>query len=191
VSYQVLARKWRPQVFQAVVGQDPVTRTLQNALSSGRVAHAYLFTGPRGVGKTTTARLSRKRWPALSAKDPKRAASAPPCQDFVSGAPVDVMEIDAASKHGRRRHPHPFGRTSSTRRPAAASRSTSWMRSTCCRGPPSMLFSRRWRSRRLTWSSCSPPRTRARYPPPCSRAASASISVPYPRSSSRQPSARS
>jgi len=57
MSYQVLARKWRPQTFDAVVGQDAITRTLRNALASGRVAHAYLFAGPRGVGKTTTARL--------------------------------------------------------------------------------------------------------------------------------------
>src|SRR5438876_12209515 len=60
VSYQVLARKWRPQTFEAVVGQDAITRTLRNALASGRVAHAYLFAGPRGVGKTTTARLLAK-----------------------------------------------------------------------------------------------------------------------------------
>ena len=60
MTYQVLARKWRPQAFDAVVGQDAVTRTLRNALASGRVAHAYLFTGPRGVGKTTTARLLAK-----------------------------------------------------------------------------------------------------------------------------------
>ena len=56
-SYQVLARKWRPQTFEAVVGQDAITRTVKNALVSGRIAHAYLFAGPRGVGKTTTARL--------------------------------------------------------------------------------------------------------------------------------------
>src|SRR5437870_12863018 len=56
VSYQVLARKWRPQTFEAVVGQDAITRTLRNALASGRIAHAYLFAGPRGIGKTTTAR---------------------------------------------------------------------------------------------------------------------------------------
>src|SRR5262249_34710666 len=54
---QVLARKWRPQTFEAVVGQDAITRTVRNALASGRIAHAYLFAGPRGVGKTTTARL--------------------------------------------------------------------------------------------------------------------------------------
>ncbi|PYM83188.1 MAG: DNA polymerase III subunit gamma/tau, partial [Candidatus Rokuibacteriota bacterium] len=57
MAYQVLARKYRPQAFDAVVGQDAITRTLRNALASGRIAHAYLFAGPRGVGKTTTARL--------------------------------------------------------------------------------------------------------------------------------------
>jgi len=100
VSYQVLARKWRPQVFQAVVGQDPVTRTLQNALSSGRVAHAYLFTGPRGVGKTTTARLLAKALACTRREGPEACGVCPSCADFVSGAPVDVMEIDAASNTG-------------------------------------------------------------------------------------------
>ena len=60
MSYQVLARKWRPQTFEAVVGQEPITRTLRNALAADRIAHAYLFAGPRGVGKTTTARLLAK-----------------------------------------------------------------------------------------------------------------------------------
>ena len=69
MTYQVLARKWRPQVFAAVVGQDPVTRTLQNALASGRVAHAYLFTGPRGVGKTSMARIFAK---ALNRSEERR-----------------------------------------------------------------------------------------------------------------------
>jgi len=100
VTYQVLARKWRPQVFEAVVGQDPVTRTLQNALKSGRVAHAYLFTGPRGVGKTTTARLLAKALACTQRSGPEACNACPSCQDFVSGAPVDVMEIDAASNTG-------------------------------------------------------------------------------------------
>src|SRR5215813_1024637 len=98
--YQVLARKWRPQAFEAVVGQDPVTRTLQNALKSGRVAHAYLFTGLRGVGKTTTARLLAKALACTQRTGPEACNACPSCQDFVSGAPVDVMEIDAASNTG-------------------------------------------------------------------------------------------
>ena len=97
MTYQVLARKWRPQEFDAVVGQDPVTRTLRNALSSGRVAHAYLFTGPRGVGKTTTARLLAKALACTARTGPEACGACPSCRDFVSGAPVDVMEIDAAS----------------------------------------------------------------------------------------------
>src|SRR6202795_2978007 len=100
MTYQVLARKWRPQVFAAVVGQDPVTRTLQNALASGRVAHAYLFTGPRGVGKTPTAGLLPKGLACTQRTGPEACGACPSCQDFVSGAPVDVMEIDAASNTG-------------------------------------------------------------------------------------------
>jgi len=97
MTYQVLARKWRPQAFDAVVGQDPVTRTLRNALASGRVAHAYLFTGPRGVGKTTTARLLAKALACTARTEPEACGTCPSCRDFASGAPVDVMEIDAAS----------------------------------------------------------------------------------------------
>jgi len=97
LTYQVLARKWRPQVFDAVVGQDPVTRTLRNALASGRVAHAYLFTGPRGVGKTTTARLLAKALACTARTGTEACGACPSCLDFTSGAPVDVMEIDAAS----------------------------------------------------------------------------------------------
>jgi DNA polymerase-3 subunit gamma/tau len=97
MTYQVLARKWRPQEFDAVVGQDPVTRTLRNALASGRVAHAYLFTGQRGVGKTTTARLLAKALACTERTGAEACGRCPSCADFVSGAPVDVMEIDAAS----------------------------------------------------------------------------------------------
>jgi DNA polymerase III subunit gamma/tau len=97
LTYQVLARKWRPQVFDAVVGQDPVTRTLRNALASDRVAHAYLFTGPRGVGKTTTARLLAKALACTARTGTEACGECPSCKDFGSGAPVDVMEIDAAS----------------------------------------------------------------------------------------------
>ena len=101
MTYQVLARKWRPQAFDAVVGQDAVTRTLRNALASGRVAHAYLFTGPRGVGKTTTARLLAKALACTArAEAPEACGKCPSCVDFASGAPVDVLEIDAASNNG-------------------------------------------------------------------------------------------
>jgi DNA polymerase-3 subunit gamma/tau len=97
MTYQVLARKWRPAAFDAVVGQEPITRTLRNALLSGRVAHAYLFTGPRGIGKTTTARLLAKALCCPERTGAEACGVCPSCQDFVSGAPVDVMEIDAAS----------------------------------------------------------------------------------------------
>src|SRR5258706_14875555 len=87
LTYQVLARKWRPQVFDAVVGQDPVTRTLRNALASRRVAHAYLFTGPRGVGKTTTARLLANA-PAGTPRTRTQGCGACPARRHLpSGAP--------------------------------------------------------------------------------------------------------
>ncbi|HKZ03886.1 MAG TPA: DNA polymerase III subunit gamma/tau [Methylomirabilota bacterium] len=101
MTYQVLARKWRPQMFDAVVGQDAITRTLRNALASGRVAHAYLFTGPRGVGKTTTARLLAKALACTGrGTEPEACGRCASCVDFASGAPVDVLEIDAASNNG-------------------------------------------------------------------------------------------
>ncbi|HSC28837.1 MAG TPA: DNA polymerase III subunit gamma/tau, partial [Vicinamibacterales bacterium] len=100
LSYQVLARKWRPQTFDAVVGQDAITRTLKNALASGRIAHAYLFAGPRGVGKTTTARLLAKALlcPARTGSDACAACAV--CHEVQAGAAVDVIEIDAASNRG-------------------------------------------------------------------------------------------
>jgi DNA polymerase-3 subunit gamma/tau len=101
MTYQVLARKWRPQAFDAVVGQDAITRTLRNALASGRVAHAYLFTGPRGVGKTTTARLLAKALACTGrSTEPEACGKCPSCLDFAASAPVDVLEIDAASNNG-------------------------------------------------------------------------------------------
>jgi DNA polymerase-3 subunit gamma/tau len=99
-SYQVLARKWRPQTFEAVVGQDAITRTVKNALASGRIAHAYLFAGPRGVGKTTTARLLARALlcPERSGAEPCGACVA--CREAQTGATVDIVEIDAASNRG-------------------------------------------------------------------------------------------
>jgi DNA polymerase-3 subunit gamma/tau len=98
MSYQVLARKWRPQLFEAVVGQDAITRTLRNALASGRVAHAYLFAGPRGVGKTTTARLLARALLCPERKDAEACGKCAVCRD--TGTSVDVVEIDGASNRG-------------------------------------------------------------------------------------------
>jgi DNA polymerase III subunit gamma/tau len=97
VSYQVIARKWRPQKFDDVVGQQAVTRTLRNALASGRLAQAFVFAGPRGVGKTTTARILARalncdRGPTA---DPCGACDA--CIEIAEGRDMDVLEIDAAT----------------------------------------------------------------------------------------------
>jgi DNA polymerase-3 subunit gamma/tau len=100
VSYQVLARKWRPQTFDAVVGQDAITRTLRNALASGRIAHAYLFAGPRGIGKTTTARLLARALLCPERKGPEPCGTCGVCRESAAGTLVDVLEIDGASNRG-------------------------------------------------------------------------------------------
>ena len=81
MSYQVLARKWRPQVFDDVVGQTHITRTLQNAISSGRLAHAFLFSGPRGVGKTTTARILAKALNCANGPTPTPCGNCDSCRE--------------------------------------------------------------------------------------------------------------
>ncbi len=101
MAYQVLARKWRPQTFEEVVGQEPVNRTLQNALSAGRVAHAFLFSGPRGVGKTSVARILAKALNCLSGgPTPHPCNSCQVCKEITSGSSLDVLEIDGASNRG-------------------------------------------------------------------------------------------
>jgi len=100
LSYQVLARKWRPQTFDAVVGQDAITRTLRNALASGRLAHAYLFAGPRGIGKTTTARLLAKALLCPERTGAEPCGTCPVCRESAAGTLVDVIEIDGASNRG-------------------------------------------------------------------------------------------
>ncbi|HMH53870.1 MAG TPA: DNA polymerase III subunit gamma/tau, partial [Candidatus Acidoferrum sp.] len=99
-DYQVLARKWRPQTFEAVVGQDAITRTVKNALVSGRIAHAYLFAGPRGVGKTTTARLLARALLCPERTDAEPCGTCVACREAQTGATVDIIEIDAASNRG-------------------------------------------------------------------------------------------
>jgi DNA polymerase-3 subunit gamma/tau len=100
MSYQVLARKWRPQVFEDVVGQGHITRTLQNAISSGRLAHAFLFSGPRGVGKTTTARILAKALNCAQGPTPHPCGKCDSCLETAAGTSVDVIEIDGASNRG-------------------------------------------------------------------------------------------
>jgi DNA polymerase III subunit gamma/tau len=100
MSYQVLARKWRPQVFEDVVGQAHITRTLQNAITSGRLAHAFLFSGPRGVGKTTTARILAKALNCEKGPTPTPCGKCDSCLETAAGTAVDVVEIDGASNRG-------------------------------------------------------------------------------------------
>jgi len=98
---QVLYRKWRPQTLSEVAGQEHVTRTLKNALERGRVAHAYLFCGPRGTGKTSTGRILAKAVNCLTSGgrgEPCNACAS--CQSVTSGTALDVIEIDAASNRG-------------------------------------------------------------------------------------------
>ena len=100
MSYQVIARKYRPQRFADVVGQEHVTQTLSNAIASGRIAHAYLFSGPRGTGKTTIARIFAKclnatDGPSVDFKDDDER-----CVEITQGRALDVLEIDGASNNG-------------------------------------------------------------------------------------------
>lgn len=100
MSYQVLARKWRPRQFSEVLGQEHVTRSLQNALSSGRIAHAILLTGPRGVGKTTIARIFAKALCCEKGPAPEPCDACNPCREIAEGSAIDVQEIDGASNRG-------------------------------------------------------------------------------------------
>ena len=100
MAYQVLARKWRPQRFDEVVGQQPVTRTLRNAIASGRVAHAFVFAGPRGCGKTTTARILAKALNCVKGPAPEPCGACDACIEIAQGRDIDVLEIDAASHTG-------------------------------------------------------------------------------------------
>ncbi|MDR1496850.1 MAG: DNA polymerase III subunit gamma/tau [Puniceicoccales bacterium] len=95
--YQVIARRWRPQQFDEIVGQEHIVRTLKNAIETKRVGHAYLFVGPRGTGKTTTARIFAKALNCTDGPKVNPPADDPICQAIVAGSCIDVIEIDAAT----------------------------------------------------------------------------------------------
>ncbi|MCC6764124.1 MAG: DNA polymerase III subunit gamma/tau [Deltaproteobacteria bacterium] len=100
MAYLVLARKWRPQRFEDVVGQDHVTTTLRNAITQGRIAHAFLFSGPRGVGKTTIARLLARALNCERGPTAEPCGTCGSCADIAAGSALDVAEIDGASNTG-------------------------------------------------------------------------------------------
>jgi DNA polymerase-3 subunit gamma/tau len=97
MSYQVIARKWRPQTFEDVVGQQAITRTLQNAIADQRLHHAYIFSGPRGCGKTTTARIFARALNCRTGPTVSPCGQCPACTEIALGSSIDVLEIDAAT----------------------------------------------------------------------------------------------
>src|SRR5438046_9766993 len=100
MSYQVIARKYRPQRFADVVGQEHVTQTLANAIKQSRIAHAYLFCGPRGTGKTTIARIFAKCLNCTGGPGVDFPLDDPKCVEIAEGRALDVLEIDGASNNG-------------------------------------------------------------------------------------------
>jgi DNA polymerase-3 subunit gamma/tau len=100
MSYLVLARKWRPQTFDDIVSQEYVTLSLRNAVSTGKIAHAFIFSGPRGIGKTSTARVLAKALNCQNGPTPEPCSECVFCREIAEGKSLDVIEIDAASHTG-------------------------------------------------------------------------------------------
>ena len=100
MSYVVIARRWRPQRFDEIIGQEHVSKTLSNAISNNRIAHSYIFTGPRGVGKTTSARILAKALNCEQGPTPTPCNACSSCKSITQGNSLDVLEIDGASNRG-------------------------------------------------------------------------------------------
>ena len=98
-QYVAIARKWRPLTLEEMAGQTHVTRTLKNALASGRIHHAFLFTGARGVGKTTAARAFARALQCVEGPTASPCGTCGPCVDILAGTSPDVVEIDGASNN--------------------------------------------------------------------------------------------
>src|ERR1700755_2652199 len=97
MAYQVLARKWRPQRFDDVIGQRGVTQTLRNAITAQRIAQSFVFAGPRGVGKTHTARILARALNGEQGPTPEPCGQCDACREIAAGRDIDVIEIDAAT----------------------------------------------------------------------------------------------